>query len=91
MFKKKKKNMTFHLASLSLTLSDLERSVQVTVFQWPISPNLFKKATELLLMLDRKSYMRFHLAPLSFTLSDLERLIQVTDVFNGLYLQFYSR
>ena len=42
------------MAPLSLTLSDLERSIQVTGFQWPISPNLFKITTELLLM-DRKS------------------------------------
>ena len=48
--------MRFHLAPLSLTLSDLEveRSIQVTGFQWPISPNLFKIPTELLLMMDRK-------------------------------------
>ena len=44
----------------------------------PISPNLFKITTELLLMMDRKSCMRFHMAPLSLTLSDLERSIQVT-------------
>ena len=43
-----------------------------TGFQWPISPNLFKITTELLLMMDRKSYMNFHLAQLSLTLSDLE-------------------
>ena len=82
--------MKFHLALFSLTLSDLERSIQVTGFQWPISPNLFKITTEVLLM-DRKSCMRFHLAPLSLTLSDLERSIQVTHVFNGLYLQISSR
>ena len=29
-------------ALFSLTLSDLERSIQVTGFQWPITPNLFK-------------------------------------------------
>ena len=78
--------MRFHLAALSLTLSDLERSIQVTGFQWPISPNLFKITTELLLVMDRRSYMRFHLAPLSVTLSDLERSIQVTQVFSGLHL-----
>ena len=50
-----------------------------------------KIATELILMMDRKSYMRFHMTPLSLTLSDLERSIQVTQVFNGLYLQIYSR
>ena len=83
--------MKLHLAPLTLTLSDLERSIQVTGFQWPISPNLFKITTELILMMDRKSYMRFHLAPLSLTLSDLERSIQVTQAFNGLYLQIYSR
>ena len=52
--------------------------------KWPISPNLFKITTELLLVMDRKSYMKFHLTPLSLTLSDLERSIQVTQVFNGL-------
>ena len=62
--------MKFHLALFSLTLSDLERSIQVTGFQWPISPSLFKITTELLLT-DRKSYMRFHMTPLSLTLSDL--------------------
>ena len=81
----------FHLALFSLTFNDLERSVQVTGFQWPISPNIFKITTELLMVMDRKSYMRFQLKPLSFTLSDLERSIQVTQVFNGLYLQIYSR
>ena len=40
------------MAPLSLTLSDLERSIQVTGFQWPISPNIFKITTELLLMMD---------------------------------------
>ena len=30
-------------------------------------------------------------AQLSLTLSDLERSIQVTKVFNGLYLQIFSR
>ena len=59
--------MKFHLAPLSLTLSDLETSIQVTGFQWPISPNLFKITTELLLVMDRKSYIRFHLALLSLT------------------------
>ena len=49
--------MKFHLLALSLTLSDLERSIQVTGFQWPISPNVFKITTELLLMMDRKSYI----------------------------------
>ena len=28
--------------------------------QWPISPNIFKITTELLLVMHRKSYMRFH-------------------------------
>ena len=65
--------MTFHLEPLSLTLSDIEKSIQVTGFHWPISPNLFKITTELLLMMDRKSDMRFHLTQLSMTLSDLER------------------
>ena len=37
--------MRFHLESLSLTLSDLERSIQVTRFQWPTSPNLSKITT----------------------------------------------
>ena len=83
--------MTFHLEPLSLTLSDLERSIQVTCFQWPRFTNLFKITTELLLMMDRKSYMRFHMAPLSLTLSDLEMSIQATQVFNGLYLQIYLR
>ena len=83
--------MKFHLPWFSLTLSDLERSIQVTGCQWPISTNLFKKTTELLLVMDRKSYLRFHMAPLSLTLSDLQRSIQVTQVFIGLYLQIYSR
>ena len=83
--------MKFHLPWFSLTLSDLERSIQVTCFQWPISPNLLKITTELLLMMDRNSYMTFHLEPLSLTLSDLERSIQVIQVFSGLYLQIYSR
>ena len=52
----RKSYMKFHLAPLSLTLSDLERSIQVTGVQWPISPNIFKITTELLLMMDRKSY-----------------------------------
>ena len=65
--------MTFHLAPLSLTLSDLERSIQVTQVFNGLYPNLFKITTELLLMIDRKSYIRFHLAPLSLTWSDLER------------------
>ena len=76
------------LAQLSLTLSDLERSMQVT----QVSSGLYLQiSTELLLVMDRKSYMKFHLAPLSLTLSDRERSIQVTQVFNGLYLQIYSR
>ena len=52
---------------MSLTLSDTERSIQMTGFQWPLSPNLFKITTKLLLMMNRKSYMKFHLAPLSLT------------------------
>ena len=80
--------MRFHLAPYSLILSDLERSIQVTGLQWPISPNLFKITTELLLMMDMKSHMRFHLAQFSLTLSDLEKSIQVTQ---GLYLQIHSR
>ena len=76
--------MKFHLVLFCLTLSDLERSIQVTqVFQWPISPNLFNIATELLLMMDRMSYMRFHLAPLSLTLSDLERSYRGQAYFRG--------
>ena len=63
----RKSYMRFHLAPLSLTLSDLKRSIQVTGFQWPISPNLFKITRELLLVMDRKSYMKFHLASLSLT------------------------
>ena len=70
-----------------MTLSDLEVNPCQTGFQWPISPNLFKITTELLLVMNRKSYIRFHLEPLSLTMSDLERSIQVTQVFNGLYLQ----
>ena len=63
--------MKFHLALFSFTLSDLERSIPGhTGFQWPISPNLFKITTELLLMMDRKSYMKFHLAPLSLRRSN---------------------
>ena len=52
--------MKFHLALFSFTLSDLESSIQVTqVFNGlyrPISPNLFKITTELLLMMDRKPF-----------------------------------
>ena len=62
-----------------------------TGFQWPISQNLFKITTELLLMVDRKSYMMFHLAPLSLTLSDLESSVQVTQISSDLYLKIYSR
>ena len=47
--------MKFHLAMFSVTLSNLERSIQVTGFQWAISPNLFKITTELLLVMDKKS------------------------------------
>ena len=47
--------MKFHVAQFSLTLSDLERSIQVSGFQWPISPNVFKITTALLLVMDRKS------------------------------------
>ena len=75
--------MKFHLPWFSLTLSDLERSIQVTCFQWPISPNLFKITTELLLMMDRKSCMKFHLAPLSLTLSDLDRSNRGQAYFRG--------
>ena len=59
--------MKFHLAWFSLTLSDLQRSIQITQGFNGLSPNLFKITTELLLMMDRKSYMRFYLAPLSLT------------------------
>ena len=72
---------------VSLTLKGQSRT---QVFNG-LYPNLFKITTELLLMMDRKSYMRFHMAPLSLTSSDLERSIQVTQVFNGPYLQIYSR
>ena len=65
--------MTFHLKPLSLTLSDIERSIQVSQVFSGLSINLFKITTELLLMMDRKSYMSFHMAPLSLTLSDLDR------------------
>ena len=74
--------------SFGTVFFDLERSIQVTQ---SFNPNLFKIATELLLVMDRKSYIRFNLEPLSLTLSDIERSIQVTQVFNGLYLQIYSR
>ena len=47
--------MKFHLALFSLTLSD--PGLGHTGFQWPISPNLLKITTELLLMMDRKSYI----------------------------------
>ena len=63
----RKSYMRFHLAPLSLTLSDLERSTQVTGFQWAISSNPFKMTTELLLMIDRKSYMVFHLVAFALT------------------------
>ena len=66
--------MRFPLEPLSFIVNDLERSNRGhTSFQWPISPNLFKITTELLLVMGRKSYMMFHLAPLFFTLSDIER------------------
>ena len=72
----RKSYVRLHLAPLSLTWSDLERSnLGHTGFQWPISRNLFKITTQLLLVMDRKSYMRFHLAPLCLTLSDIERSI----------------
>ena len=48
----RKSYIRFHLAPLSLTWSDLERSIQVTGLQWPISTNLIKITTELLLMMD---------------------------------------
>ena len=63
--------------ALFFTLSDLERSIQVTQVFNGIYLKLFKITTVLLLVMDRKSYIRFHLAPLSLTLSDLERSIQV--------------
>ena len=71
------------MAPLSLTSNDLKRSIQVTGFQWPISLNLFKITTELLLVTDRKSYMKFHLAPLSLTLSDIERSVRGQAYFRG--------
>ena len=49
--------MKFHLALFSLTLSDLERSIQVTQVFNGLYPYLFKITTELLLMMDRKSYI----------------------------------
>ena len=52
--------MRFHLAPLSLTLSDLERSIQVTqVFNGLYLQIYFVTidCPELLLMTDRKSYM----------------------------------
>ena len=57
------------MTPLSLTSSDLERSIQLTqVFSGLyLHLNLFKITTELLLMMDRKSCMRFHMAPLSLT------------------------
>ena len=76
--------MKFHLAPLSLTLSDLERSIQVTQVFNDLYPNLFKITTELLLMMDRMSYMRFHLVQLSMTLSDLERSNRGQGNFSGL-------
>ena len=75
--------MKFHLAPLSLTLSDLERSIQVTQVFNGLYPHLFKITTELLLMMDRKSCMRFHLAQLSMTLSDLERSNRGQAYFRG--------
>ena len=64
------------MALFSLTLSDLERSVEVTCFQWPVSPELFKIATKLLLMMNRKSYIQFLLALFSLTLTDPQRSIK---------------
>ena len=60
---------------MSLTLSDLERSIGVIqVFSGLLSQNLFKITTELLLMMERKLHiMTFHLAPLSLIWSHLER------------------
>ena len=64
----RKSYMKCHLEPLYLTLSDLERSIQVTGFQWPVSPNLFKITTELLLMMDRKSYYDISFGAIVFDL-----------------------
>ena len=79
----RKSSMKFHLAPLSLILTDLERSIQVTQVFSGLYPNLFKITTELLLGMDRKSCMRFYLAPLSLTLIDLERSTRGQAYFRG--------
>ena len=80
--------MTFHLAWFSLTLSDIERSIQVTRgFPCPISPNLFKITT---VTIDDRKEVIYEISNFAIVF-DLERSIQVTQVFNDLYLQIYSR
>ena len=77
--------MKFHLALFSLTLSDLERSIQVTqVFNGLyISPNLFKITTELLLMMGSKS-CEVSFGTIVFDLdSDLERSNRGQAYFRG--------
>ena len=73
--------MKFHLARFSLTLSDLERSIQVTGFQF--NSYISKSIQDTTVLMDRKSYMRFHLAPLSLTWSDLERSNRGQAYFRG--------
>ena len=82
--------MNFHLALFSLTLSDLEISIQVTQVFNGLYIEIYSRCTELLLVMNRKSYMRFHLEPLSLTLSDIERSIQVTQVFNVIRPHVYK-
>ena len=71
------------MAQLSLTLSDLERSVKVKQVFNGLYLQIYSITTELLLVMDRKSYMKFHLAPLSLTLRDLERSTRGQAYFRG--------
>ena len=79
----RKSYMRFHLAPLSLTLSELERSIQVTglayisksiqdnqlllIFQRAVTWKPLQLRLNLLLMRDRKSHMVFHLATFALT------------------------
>ena len=78
--------MRLHLEPLSFTLSDLERSIQVTqVFNGLyLQIYLIKITTKLLLMMDRKSYMKFHLALLSLT---WRRQVKVRHISEGCNLE----
>ena len=75
--------MNFHLAPLSLTLSDLERSIQVTRFSMAYISTSIQDNHRVTMVMDMKSYMRFHLAQLSMALSDLERSNRGQAYFRG--------